>query len=117
MADIAREHTEITRRFFLAAVASTAAWAMSPTVPRATAQALNELEYLTAQEMFGTVERGDPLPYTLDPTRLADAGLTPDLTRSLIFTGRHERKSRSTTAACRICEARVGSGIDLFREI
>ena len=39
---------------------------------------VGELEYLTQASKFGTVERGNPLPYTLPPEKLKAVGLTRD---------------------------------------
>src|SRR5690606_17707601 len=39
-------------------------------------KAIARLEYLTKPDSFGTVERGDPLPYTHPPEKLAEIGLT-----------------------------------------
>ena len=75
------EHRRLTRRVFARWLAAgTSATALvgcergETTAPQAPSV---QLSYLTAQEMFGTVERGKPLPYTLEPEALAAAGLTP----------------------------------------
>lgn len=39
------------------------------------ADAIEKLEYLTAADAFGTVERGDPLPYKLPTEKLREVGL------------------------------------------
>lgn len=41
-------------------------------------EATRKLEYLTAPESFGTVERGTPLPYTHPVEKLQEIGLTRD---------------------------------------
>lgn len=81
---LARQHTEFTRRFFLGlGAAGAAAWAharlfAADDVAQPVASAVAELQekYLTPSEEFGTVERGDPLPYKLPPERLNEVGLT-----------------------------------------
>ncbi|MCP5117319.1 MAG: molybdopterin-dependent oxidoreductase, partial [bacterium] len=76
------EHDKLTRRYFVglgvagAAVTNLARCTRSTAARSRELQAvLDELEYLTRQEDFGTVERGDPLPYTLPPDKLREAGL------------------------------------------
>lgn len=81
---LARQHTELTRRFFLGlGAAGAAAWAnrrlfAAEGDARPLASAIAELQetYITPAEEFGTVERGDPLPYKLPPERLSEVGLT-----------------------------------------
>ncbi len=85
----AQEHLEVTRRYF---VGLGAAGALVASVPflRAAAQeasrggstfsselddAIAKLEYLTRPEDFGTVERGNPLPYKLPPEQRLAVGL------------------------------------------
>jgi DMSO/TMAO reductase YedYZ molybdopterin-dependent catalytic subunit len=41
-------------------------------------EAVGKLRYLTLPEDFGTVERGNPLPYTHPPEKLREVGLTRD---------------------------------------
>jgi len=43
--------------------------------------AISKLEYLTPADAFGTVERGNPLPYTLPEEKLREVGLTRDTWR------------------------------------
>ncbi len=87
MNPLAHEHETLTRRYFVAALGTgVAAWLTRGTAHAAETAApagapLPAVEYLTVQEMFGTVERGTPLPYTLPPERLAAAGLTPETWR------------------------------------
>ncbi len=76
------EHRELTRRYFVrlgaggAVLANLAQLACSDDRRAPELQALiEELEYLTRPEEFETVERGDPLPYTLPPDQLLEAGL------------------------------------------
>lgn len=82
---VAREHLELSRRHFLRMGAvGAAAWACSPLAALAEqfsshpalAAPLAKLEYLTPPEEFGTVERGDPIPYTHPPEKLREVGLT-----------------------------------------
>jgi DMSO/TMAO reductase YedYZ molybdopterin-dependent catalytic subunit len=83
MTPIAREHLELTRRYFLKLGAASAC--ALPSLPllaydnaiakEALAAAIAKLEYLTTQDSFGTVERGDPLPYTHPPEKLREIGL------------------------------------------
>lgn len=79
------EHCEVTRRYFLQlGVAGTAAFALSPlrelsAQDAATSPALNDeiakLSYLTPPVDFGTVERGNPLPYTIPIEKRREVGL------------------------------------------
>jgi hypothetical protein len=79
-----RQHVEVTRRYFLglgaAGAAALAAGRLraDETAEQPPAKAVGELErkYITPGDDFGTVERGDPLPYTLPPERLNEVGLT-----------------------------------------
>lgn len=83
MTRLASEHLILTRRYFLRAGAGLVCGA--PVLPllaaddnaakTALAEAIAKLEYLTAPEAFGTVERGDPLPYTHPPEKLREIGL------------------------------------------
>ena len=68
--ELHRKHLEVTRRYFLqrgvagvSALKAQSAWAESDQsiLDEATA----DMGYFTPQAEFGTVERGDPLPYTL----------------------------------------------------
>lgn len=77
------EHVRYTRRYFSALLGAGSIAALAPGCAhrlRPTRDA-RTTDYLTAQEMFGTVERGRPLPYTLEPDALAKAGLTPETWR------------------------------------
>ncbi|MEM9071223.1 MAG: molybdopterin-dependent oxidoreductase [Myxococcota bacterium] len=78
MDSLLEEHARLTRRFFLQALSAAGGSALLPAFARGQAPAM---AYLTVQEMFGTVERGRPLPYTLPPDELAAAGLTRDTWR------------------------------------
>ena len=68
--ELHRQHLEVTRRYFLqlgavgvAALKPLSAWADSDQALLDEATA--DLGYFTPQDDFGTVERGDPLPYQL----------------------------------------------------
>jgi DMSO/TMAO reductase YedYZ molybdopterin-dependent catalytic subunit len=84
MTPIACEHLNLSRRYFLRLGAAGAC--TLPSLPlfaydddavgiEALAAAIAKLEYLTIPESFGTVERGDPLPYTHPPEKLREIGL------------------------------------------
>jgi hypothetical protein len=88
--DLARRHVELTRRFFLglgaagaAALATSPTWASPGTDLEPLRAAIDELQrtYITPSEQFGTVERGDPLPYTLPPDKLREVGLVRETWR------------------------------------
>lgn len=83
------EHEGVSRRFFLglgtvgaaalsvlplAGLADQKAQAIAPEL----AEAIARLNYLTPADDFQTVERGNPLPYTLPPDKLAEVGLERD---------------------------------------
>ena len=79
------EHLEVTRRHFLrigalsalATLPSTTEGAeLSPKCAQACADALKKLQYLTPQEKFGNVSRGNPHPYKLPLEEKKKAGLT-----------------------------------------
>ena len=84
------EHGEVSRRFFLQAGAMTGfagGASLTPMIeataadsdearPAALQALVDQLEYLTLPEKFGTVERGNPLPYKLPSGKLKAAGLT-----------------------------------------
>lgn len=82
------QHLAVTRRFFLQFLGGTVVSALLPrptgaeTLPEDCAKAcrafLDAMEYLTAQEDFGNVSRGNPRPYDLTDAQKQDAGLTPD---------------------------------------
>ena len=81
------EHRELSRRYFLGlGAAGGAALSLSPLLALSAeenaadspelAEAIKRLTYLTPPNDFGTVERGNPLPYTLPPDKLSEVGLT-----------------------------------------
>lgn len=81
----AGEHVALSRRFFLGmGCAGLAAWQASPLAAfdtavagePALAEALAKLQFLTVPDEFGTVERGNPLPYKHPPEKLTEIGLT-----------------------------------------
>ena len=85
MTHLSHEHQVSTRRFFLSVLAAGASSAMHPAeacaedlANPALRRLIEKLNYLTPAEQFGTVERGNPLPYKLPPADLKEAGLTPD---------------------------------------
>ena len=82
------EHREVTRRFFLQGLAAGAAWAVWPTrgkgeeLPPDCAKACEEFlkrnEFLTSQEKFGNVSRGNPKPYDLSDEKKKEVGMTQE---------------------------------------
>ena len=75
---------ELTRRYFLglgaagvAALAASPQWAVGADSDDPLRAAVDDLQgnYITQAEQFGTVERGDPLPYKLPPDKLREVGL------------------------------------------
>lgn len=84
MHDLAREHQILTRRYFLRL--GTAGMIALPNLPlfagnddaearKSLTDEISKLEYLTQPDAFGTVERGNPLPYTHPPEKLREIGL------------------------------------------
>ena len=82
---LAREHSDLTRRYLLklgaaglAAVTAPRLWAKGDQseADRLLAQAVSKLEYLTREEDFTTYGRGDPPPHKLPPEKRPEAGLT-----------------------------------------
>ena len=81
---LAKEHTDITRRYFLqfgaagvAALNTSRLWARehdSETHPLL-AEAISKLEYLTREEDFRNAGRGDPPPHTLPLEKRREVGL------------------------------------------
>ena len=81
----ASDHVHVTRRYFLrlgtsgaAALGTMPLWKLSAdeiSSDPALAKPLGDLEYLTKQDEFQTVERGDPLPYTLPLEKRREVGL------------------------------------------
>lgn len=76
------EHGEVTRRYFLKLGAGALAIRGLPLLSAAPApelaQAVSQLEYLTPEEKFGNVGRGDPPPHELSPEQRRAVGLTRD---------------------------------------
>ncbi len=82
------EHLVATRRYFLQLAAGGATLAyltprlQADDLPRECAEAckafLQKMEYLTPQEAFGNVSRGNPRPYDLPDEKKAAVGLTPE---------------------------------------
>jgi DMSO/TMAO reductase YedYZ molybdopterin-dependent catalytic subunit len=88
--DLLSDHLDPTRRYFLRLAAAGAAGAtLSPWLARADdaagkaalAKAIAGLEYFTQYDKFGTVERGNPLPYTHPIEKLREVGLTRETWR------------------------------------
>ncbi|HET6880713.1 MAG TPA: molybdopterin-dependent oxidoreductase, partial [Pirellulales bacterium] len=81
---LAGQHDELTRRYFLSlgaagiAALSQARLFAADEGESQLGKAVEDLQgkYITPDDDFGTVERGDPLPYTLPPERLREVGLT-----------------------------------------
>jgi DMSO/TMAO reductase YedYZ molybdopterin-dependent catalytic subunit len=81
---VAAEHIRLTRRYFLQIVGTGVATAS--TVRLCAAQlhldlpkhAMERLDYLTRDGEFGSVERGDPLPYAQPEAKLREIGMTRD---------------------------------------
>src|SRR6185369_12406158 len=77
------EHVELTRRYFLglgvagAALAALEQQAAGQTkaLPAELNDPVSKLTYLTPPDTFGTVERGNPLPYTLPIEKRREVGL------------------------------------------
>jgi hypothetical protein len=83
MSSLAEEHLLLTRRYFLRLASSgLAAYAALPGEAQLRvdlqAHANTTQQYLTRQANFGTVERGEPLPYTLPEAKLQQIGMTRD---------------------------------------
>jgi len=83
--NLVTEHFEVTRRHFLrlgtlgAAGLSLVPWlahADDGAAKEALSRAVAQLEYFTALDKFGTVERGKPLPYTHPVEKLREVGMT-----------------------------------------
>ena len=77
------DHEVTTRRFFLGVLAAGSTSVLGTGVISAQELAnpalrrlIDKLHYLTPADQFGTVERGNPLPYKLPPADLKEAGLT-----------------------------------------
>ncbi|MBT4691806.1 MAG: molybdopterin-dependent oxidoreductase [Planctomycetaceae bacterium] len=85
MTNPSNEHQMTTRRFFLELLAGGSSAVLLPktlaardlTNP-ALRRLIENLQYLTPSDQFGTVERGNPLPYKLPTADLKEAGLTKD---------------------------------------
>lgn len=83
--DFLRDHHGLTRRYFLgkgaagaAAFALPAAAGADDDPPPALQRAIDRLEYLTPQEKFRDVSRGNPRPSKLPPEKKREVGLTRD---------------------------------------
>jgi DMSO/TMAO reductase YedYZ molybdopterin-dependent catalytic subunit len=81
---VARDHVEVSRRFFLqlgavgaAALGGGSAWAATEESRDVLAEAVASLEYLTRPEDFQIVSRGDPRPDQLPEEKRLAVGLDP----------------------------------------
>ncbi len=81
---LAKEHVDMTRRYFLqlgavglGALSTSQLWAEEGRhkTNRLLTEAIAELEYLTSEENFATYGRGDPPPHKLPPEKLREVGL------------------------------------------
>jgi hypothetical protein len=87
--DFFRDHDELSRRAFLRAGAAGAAacgllpWMVSAQEerPQALRRAIDRLEYLTPQQEFRTIARGNPRPSSLPQEKKREAGLTRETWR------------------------------------
>ncbi|MBM4024037.1 MAG: hypothetical protein FJ280_01330 [Planctomycetes bacterium] len=84
---LAKEHTEVTRRYFLelgaagaVALSASRLWAEGPNddAKRLLEDAVAKLEYLTREEDFVNFGRGTPPPHTLPPEKLRAVGLAKE---------------------------------------
>lgn len=82
---VAREHAEITRRYFMKLGAAGAGvlglspvWGGEGTSESVLAEAVSRLEYLTKEEDFINFGRGTPPPHTLGADKLREVGLARD---------------------------------------
>jgi len=81
---IAKQHSDLTRRYFLklsaagiAGASTSHLWAGEDS-NTLLAEAVSKLEYLTKDENFSNAGRGDPPPHTLPPEKLREVGLVPE---------------------------------------
>ncbi|HYW80865.1 MAG TPA: molybdopterin-dependent oxidoreductase, partial [Thermoguttaceae bacterium] len=82
---LANEHAELTRRYFLklgaagiAGLSTAPLWANEVDSRAALEDAIARLEYLTPEAQFKMYGRGDPPPHTLPEEKLREVGLTRD---------------------------------------
>lgn len=80
---LAKEHTELTRRYFLRLSAAGAAmggfgrvWGREDDGQALLREAISKLEFLTKEEDFTSYGRGDPPPYKLPLEKKREVGLT-----------------------------------------
>jgi DMSO/TMAO reductase YedYZ molybdopterin-dependent catalytic subunit len=81
---LAKQHDDLTRRYFLklgaagiAGASTSPLWAGEDS-GALLAEAVSKLEYLTKDEDFINFGRGDPPPHTLPPEKLREVGLVPE---------------------------------------
>ena len=79
---VARQHVEVTRRYFLqlgaagvAGLSASPLWAGQDRSEAVLAEAISKLEYLTPPADFRLAGRGSPPPHTLSPQRRREVGL------------------------------------------
>jgi hypothetical protein len=80
---LAREHANVTRRYFLelgaagvVALSASPLWAAADAeTERLLQEAIAKLEYLTREENFVNYGRGTPPPHELPPEKLQEVGL------------------------------------------
>jgi DMSO/TMAO reductase YedYZ molybdopterin-dependent catalytic subunit len=82
---LVKEHSEVTRRYFLqlgaagvAALSVSRLWAQEGEMHPLLSEAISELEYLTREENFINAGRGDPPPHTLPLEKRREVGLVPE---------------------------------------
>ena len=83
---VAREHADVTRRYFLelgaagaVALSTSRLWAQGDDKSeRLLQEAVSKLEYLTREENFVNYGRGTPPPHELPPEKLHEVGLVPE---------------------------------------
>jgi len=81
----AKDHIEVTRRYFLqmgaagtAALTTSPLWAANGTGNEALERAIAKLEYLTPLDKFRFAGRGNPPPWQLPEDKRHEVGLTPE---------------------------------------
>jgi DMSO/TMAO reductase YedYZ molybdopterin-dependent catalytic subunit len=84
---LAKQHNDLTRRYFLQlgaagitglSISSLRAGESDAEHNALLAEAISKLEYLTREENFQNAGRGDPPPHTLPPEKLREVGLVPE---------------------------------------
>ncbi len=84
---LAKEHNDLTRRYFLklgaagiagVSISTLRAGELDTKSDALLAEAISKLEYLTREENFINFGRGNPPPHTLPPEKLREVGLVPE---------------------------------------